>query len=299
MTAFDPYHKWLGIPPNEQPPNHYRLLGLSRFESDPDVIDAATNRQMAFVQQCAAGPYIDASQKLLNELSAARICLLMADKKLAYDQQLRDELAEAEVQLIAQPKIFRSQAGGSAQGTRRATRIALWVISGLIFAAIVQLAGFGWPSWGPSAKEREISRIVLWNQHNGQFNNGGTRTCNLILLSKGKEVWRKADFAVPWQPDSDVAAAVEIPRVLADKLRIEITAWHQTAGGLAEVQVFTANENIAAGCPAKASAEHRQGDSRSADKLTDGNTSSSREMVGYWLLPVAQAGWVEIQLPRD
>ena len=25
---FDPYYKWLGIPPEEQPPNHYRLLGI-------------------------------------------------------------------------------------------------------------------------------------------------------------------------------------------------------------------------------------------------------------------------------
>ncbi len=29
---FDPYHKWLGIPPDEQPANHYRLLGLELFE---------------------------------------------------------------------------------------------------------------------------------------------------------------------------------------------------------------------------------------------------------------------------
>jgi hypothetical protein len=48
---FDPYHKWLGIPPKDQPPHHYRLLSLDLFESDPEVIDAAANRQMAYVQQ--------------------------------------------------------------------------------------------------------------------------------------------------------------------------------------------------------------------------------------------------------
>ena len=26
--SFDPYHKWLGIPPEDQPPHHYRLLGV-------------------------------------------------------------------------------------------------------------------------------------------------------------------------------------------------------------------------------------------------------------------------------
>lgn len=26
FAPFDPYHRWLGIPPSEQPANHYRLL---------------------------------------------------------------------------------------------------------------------------------------------------------------------------------------------------------------------------------------------------------------------------------
>ena len=38
MHVFDPYHVWLGIPLREQPPNHYRLLGIARFENHPDVI---------------------------------------------------------------------------------------------------------------------------------------------------------------------------------------------------------------------------------------------------------------------
>ena len=34
MSApFDPYYRWLGIPPGEQPPNHYRLLGVQLFEA--------------------------------------------------------------------------------------------------------------------------------------------------------------------------------------------------------------------------------------------------------------------------
>lgn len=35
--AFDPYHRWLGIPPKHQPADHYRLLGIDRFEDDPEV----------------------------------------------------------------------------------------------------------------------------------------------------------------------------------------------------------------------------------------------------------------------
>lgn len=29
---FDPYYKWLGISPDEQPPTLYRLLGVQRYQ---------------------------------------------------------------------------------------------------------------------------------------------------------------------------------------------------------------------------------------------------------------------------
>ena len=38
---FDPYRKWLGIPSQDQPPNHYQLLGIPALENDPDVIENA------------------------------------------------------------------------------------------------------------------------------------------------------------------------------------------------------------------------------------------------------------------
>ena len=43
---FDPYHKWLGIPPEDQPPHHYRLLGVPLYEDDAAVIESAADRQM-------------------------------------------------------------------------------------------------------------------------------------------------------------------------------------------------------------------------------------------------------------
>ncbi|MBI1313870.1 hypothetical protein GC176_21465 [bacterium] len=87
--TFDPYHKWLGIPRDEQPPNHYRLLGIAAFESDADVIDAAANQRMAYLQDMAVGPQVVHSQRLLNEISTARRCLLNTDAKATYDAQLR------------------------------------------------------------------------------------------------------------------------------------------------------------------------------------------------------------------
>ena len=86
---FDPYHVWLGIPPAEQPPTHYRLLALAEFEGAPEVIENAADRQMAHVRRAASGKHGDASQEILNEISAARRCLLNSEKKQQYDDELR------------------------------------------------------------------------------------------------------------------------------------------------------------------------------------------------------------------
>lgn len=94
--GFDPYHKWLGIPPAEQPPHHYRLLGIALFESDPDVIEHAADRQMAHVRSLATGKYAQHTQKLLNELAAAKVCLLSPKEKAGYDEALRARLRSAE-----------------------------------------------------------------------------------------------------------------------------------------------------------------------------------------------------------
>jgi len=88
---FDPYYKWLGIPPRDQPPHHYRLLGIETFEQDRDVIDAAANRLMAYLKELAMGDNAAHSQRLLNEIAQARICLLNAARKADYDQTLRQE----------------------------------------------------------------------------------------------------------------------------------------------------------------------------------------------------------------
>ena len=54
--AFDPYHKWLGIPPDQQPASHYRLLGITEFESDLEVIETAAERQTGFLRTFQTGP---------------------------------------------------------------------------------------------------------------------------------------------------------------------------------------------------------------------------------------------------
>ena len=86
---FDPYHVWLGIPPDEQPPNHYRMLGLTLFEDSVEAIRDAATQRIAHVRTYQLGVYCDLSQRILNELAGAKACLSSPERKRQYDEQLR------------------------------------------------------------------------------------------------------------------------------------------------------------------------------------------------------------------
>ena len=119
--AFDPYRKWFGIPPEDQPPNHYRLLGIELFECDEEAIDNAATQRMAFVKRFQSGKHAVASQKILNELAAARVCLLDVDRKLQYNQQLRDRLdltPGAPPPMTAEQLDAETRQAGTSQATR-------------------------------------------------------------------------------------------------------------------------------------------------------------------------------------
>ena len=91
---FDPYHEWLGIPAAEQPASYYRLLGIPVLETSLSVIDNAANQRMAYLRTFQSGKHVAESQHLLNEVAAARVCLLNAAKKATYDEELRKRLAQ-------------------------------------------------------------------------------------------------------------------------------------------------------------------------------------------------------------
>lgn len=104
---FDPYLNWLGIRDPQRPPNHYRLLGLEVFENDANVIAAAADRQIAHIRTYQAGQHGESSQRILNELTAARLCLLKPERKADYDNRLRAALGipalDAQPQWAATP----------------------------------------------------------------------------------------------------------------------------------------------------------------------------------------------------
>ncbi len=93
MSEFDPYLNWLGIRATSRPLNHYRLLGLDLYEDDPGLISLAVDRQMRQVREHQSGPYGDVSQQVLEELSQARHCLLMPDRKAEYDGRLSESMS--------------------------------------------------------------------------------------------------------------------------------------------------------------------------------------------------------------
>jgi len=100
---FDPYREWLGIGPEEHPLDHYRLLGIERFEHDPMVIHQAADARMSEVRIHQTGPRGRHTQQLLNEISAARVCLVDAGSKQAYDASLLEAATAAKVPPPAPP----------------------------------------------------------------------------------------------------------------------------------------------------------------------------------------------------
>lgn len=98
LMPFDPYYEWLGIPRDEQPADHYRLLGIRRFEPNPAVIENAAERQLLLLKTMQHGPRGGLTQQLMNEISAARICLLDPRKRSEYDAKLRQPDADRETQ---------------------------------------------------------------------------------------------------------------------------------------------------------------------------------------------------------
>ncbi len=141
---FDAYHVWLGIPPGEQPPDHYRLLGIPLFEHDPDVIEQAAERQTAFLRQMETGPHRETVRRILREVAQARATLLNPATRATYDEVLRHLKAGQ-----------ASRPAPTSPGTPRSMPLAL---DG-------RADGGGIERWSPTptgGETRSASKIVSW-----------------------------------------------------------------------------------------------------------------------------------------
>lgn len=142
---FNPYHKWLGIPPEDQPPHYYRLLGIPLFEEDVQVIEAAADRQMAFLRKLQVSEHAEQARSLLNEVARARICLLKASSKSAYDLQLRQQLGLNEASRDASDGgAFEDGASElHGQAWRRLAALPVWQQPFLLAFAVILILGIG------------------------------------------------------------------------------------------------------------------------------------------------------------
>lgn len=122
-SPIDPYYLWLGIPPGVQPPHHYRLLGLSTFERDLDVIENASQLRTHFLNRQIHGPHGDLARRVLKEIVHATDVLMDPSRRAAYDQQIRkqaerqgrpvddfDQPAQAEARPILPPHLAQQAA---------------------------------------------------------------------------------------------------------------------------------------------------------------------------------------------
>jgi hypothetical protein len=123
-SSFDPYQQWLGIPPQEQPPDHYRLLGIARFERDAAVIQAAAEQRMAHIRTFQTGPRSGYTQPLLNELAAAKLRLLSPASKSQYDAALADAVSLSE-QAFSTELLPPSEEAGEVSGAAGKTPVEI------------------------------------------------------------------------------------------------------------------------------------------------------------------------------
>lgn len=96
---FDALDEWLKIPPENQPPDHYRLLGLRAFEADPAAIAEAARRQIAQVEKLG-GQRPAHARAVIERLRAAERSLKTPETKAAYDRSLRERQAGASATTI-------------------------------------------------------------------------------------------------------------------------------------------------------------------------------------------------------
>ncbi len=132
--VFDPYHKWLGIPPQDQPADPYRLLGIARFEEDHEVILAAADRQMSHIRTFQNGAFAGAAQALLTEIAAAKLALLSEGQRQIVDKLLKQQIMPQPPAPAPQkpPFVWAPPANNPVALPQRRRRSALSTLFGLL-----------------------------------------------------------------------------------------------------------------------------------------------------------------------
>jgi hypothetical protein len=206
---FDPYLQWLGISKKEpRPINFYRLLGVDKFETNADVIAMNGDKQIEHLRKFSSGPQGELAEKMINDLIKAKLTLLKADRKAAYDQHLR-----VAAQPVARPVPVQPVPNYAAPTAAPASDPAQWNIEGLTApanAAPVRLASAAFVQ--PTAYAQPAAPVQ--GMDFSPFGNSSVRAPVATAASAAKPT----KSIMPWVfVGLGVAACVALTMVLASR----------------------------------------------------------------------------------
>jgi HEAT repeat protein len=145
---FDPYQQWLGIPPEQQPPDHHRLLGIPAGDHSRRAITEAARQRTVQLLEFRTAPNARECARLINEIVEARAALL----KLAPEEPAAprpETLPTPEITPRPVPPPRRARAGRQPATIRRlalaGAALAL-VLIGVIVGMVATRPGQSLPS---------------------------------------------------------------------------------------------------------------------------------------------------------
>ena len=124
--------------------------------------------------------------------------------------------------------------------------------------------------------------VVIWNlPTEPSLHDRSTGAVKISLLRDDTLVWAKRSMGLNRR---DVKTPIRLPNMLFDTVQIEAIRWNGNGAGLAEIQVFVGNENVALGRPCKVSSIETLPihlDDKNA--ATDGVLAPTKLGEGYWI----------------
>jgi hypothetical protein len=105
--------KWLGIPRESWPPDHYTLLGLSRGESDASRIERQVQDRMAALR-CYQISHPEEATEGMNRIAQAFVCLTQTGSRTAYDHTLPAPPSTPAALPAPKPSVDDTMVGGPA-----------------------------------------------------------------------------------------------------------------------------------------------------------------------------------------
>lgn len=166
----------------------------------------------------------------------------------------------------------------------------------LICAVLLNASISAQPSEQRSLTAPPETKVVVWNIHNAGYNDRGAKKINVIMITDGKEIFRKNDIELPWESGKDTHVSLVVPTTATDTLRVEVTESVNGNPGLAEIEFVRDGKNLARKRRVKVNGVWEENSKCTGETLTDGITTSSKHLVGYWCAPVQEMAWAEIKL---